>query len=406
MSRLDKARSCERNVGNQRSSAHLLGLSNNLPEVYNIMLQQSNYPGHSTFHWALTALYGSHVRRDLNKLTSQIWNLARTEAGLEYLLQCRRWGVYPKFISKSIRIMRRGDHLDRLIRRLPARFLRAAICDVRRRRSQLWSSLDQLWSQLYEALNDIRQWNHLVILKDHLYFASINFTTLRLRRKFSALFVTPPDSDYYIGQPDFSPTLRPLQNRLILTTGTSDAANGRPPAEPIQALQRSVATHLDPVPTNDIDIQGSQLSDVSEYFSGLSEPDFLDQGFLHFDSDCSSNERRHSDPMDRSIDADADFVVSIEQATLERSLVLGDPIELEPLVHTPLVLDDLPLANLLIAIPLPAPEDDHLKCTRSGTERCETMWPGHKSQRQTSDGFTGGASQSGFEIPCVSKSHS
>ncbi len=53
-----------------------------------------------------------------------------------------------------------------------------------------------------------------------------------------------------------------------------------------------------------------------------------------------------------------DLLVPVEQDSLDRSLVLGDPID--SFIPLPAIEDILPMANSTVPIPLPAPNDDHL----------------------------------------------
>ncbi len=132
---------------------------------------QTQDPANVTIHGALTALYGGDVCRDLNKLTSLIGKLSRTEASLQFLLNCRRHNVTPRFIMNTIRLSRQGHYVSRLLFRLPAHFLQAAIRDGRQRHAVLQKSLDCVWVRLSKTIKDQHDWNNIVSQKDAFYWS-------------------------------------------------------------------------------------------------------------------------------------------------------------------------------------------------------------------------------------------
>ncbi len=160
------------------------------------MSQQLSDPVVLTFHAALNAKYGSDVRQDLNKLTLYLRRLALSSCALDFLLHCRRFNVIPKFISNAIKVAHTGDHLARLVKKLPSRFLRAAIRDARQRLAQTQQTVDLCWLRLSSAIADNGIWNSLVARKDFLFARSADQVSLRLRRKFSELFFSAPDCPY------------------------------------------------------------------------------------------------------------------------------------------------------------------------------------------------------------------
>ncbi len=153
-------------------------------------------PDRSTLSRALTATYGSEARRCSNKLTASLRKMALATCGLQFLLQCRRHHVYPKFSSDCLRLSQNGEHLTKLVRKLPGRILRAAICDSRQRVFETQWSVDFYWMSLHAIVKDSTLWDAFVSQKDSMYFQAVSAASLRLRRKFTALFTCPPNSAY------------------------------------------------------------------------------------------------------------------------------------------------------------------------------------------------------------------
>ncbi len=85
--------------------------------------------------------------------------------------------------------------MERLAAKLPGRLLRAATRDVRTRLAQLQTEVDALWETLFHTITDARLWNALVAQKDNFYFAIHASVTDRLKRKLSALFISPPGNE-------------------------------------------------------------------------------------------------------------------------------------------------------------------------------------------------------------------
>ncbi len=103
------------------------------------------------------------------------------------------------FISQSIKFAQIGRHLERLAEKLPKRMLRAGIRDIRSRIVRLECQVDALWAGLFRTVLDATLWNGLVEQKDT-YFSFVQLSSsLRLRRKFVALFCAkyPVPNDPY-----------------------------------------------------------------------------------------------------------------------------------------------------------------------------------------------------------------
>ncbi len=147
-------------------------------------------------HRALTAKYGSICNRNVNHLTIVLRKLAMTTSSLDFLLRCKRFGVFPNFISRAVRFARNGQCMRRLAERLPLRMLRASIRDTRVRLGHLERDLDGAWLCLYRTVSDARLWNALVGQKDAYYTTIYSAATLRLARKFAAL--CPDYSDGFL----------------------------------------------------------------------------------------------------------------------------------------------------------------------------------------------------------------
>ncbi len=128
-------------------------------------------------HLALKATYGSDCVWNLNRLSALLRKLALSSTGLIFLLRCRRFNIFPKFVLRSVRFARLGRHLERLAVRLPRRILHAAIRDVRAREACLQQELNFVWNSLYRLITDASLWNRLVFQKDnyfsHLFTAAI-----------------------------------------------------------------------------------------------------------------------------------------------------------------------------------------------------------------------------------------
>ncbi len=139
-------------------------------------------------HLALKAEYGSDCARNLNCLSTLLRKLAITDSGLTFLLKCRGRRVFPAFISRSVKFVRTGRHLERLAEKLPTRMLRAAIRDLRSRLASLQKEVDSVWVRLFSIVTDVALWNGLVQQKDSLFASILATSTLRLRHKFTGLF--------------------------------------------------------------------------------------------------------------------------------------------------------------------------------------------------------------------------
>ncbi len=152
------------------------------------MSEQLCDPDRPALHFILNTVYGSQVRWDLNQLTASLRKLASVSCGLEFLLYCREFRVFPKFVTGAIRLSQLGGHLSRLARRFPLRILRAAIRDMRCRCAEAQQTVNDYWIRLFHAVKDNELWDFLVLQKDSMYNRAVWTVSLRLRRKFSALF--------------------------------------------------------------------------------------------------------------------------------------------------------------------------------------------------------------------------
>ncbi len=150
----------------------------------------------STLHQALTAIYGSETRRDLNRLTVLLRRMALSACGLEFLLHCRRHNVFPNFITNSFKFSQAGDHLCRLVEKLLAQIRRAAIKDSCECLAETQCSVDNCWRWLSASIKENTHWDILVAQKDTFYTRTVQDVSLRLRWKFTALFAGPPNSTY------------------------------------------------------------------------------------------------------------------------------------------------------------------------------------------------------------------
>ncbi len=138
-------------------------------------------------HQALKAAYGSGIQRNSNRLTALLRSLAGSIASLAFLLECRRSDIFPLFISRMVRIVPTGQHLQRLTEKLPRRLLRATIRDVRTRLAYFQKEVDCLWTVLHGVISDPSLWNGLVMQKDSLFAHTLTLATQRLERKFRTL---------------------------------------------------------------------------------------------------------------------------------------------------------------------------------------------------------------------------
>ncbi len=149
-----------------------------------------------SLHQNLKNIYGSPCDRNLNHLTICLRKLAITSSGLEFLVRCRDFHVFPNFIHKSIKFARLGRSLQRLAVRLPHRMLNAAIRDLRVRSLQLQQDVDSIWLCLFRTIRDRGLWNELVNQKDNYYQTIYGASNLRLRKKFIRLFAIYPNDTY------------------------------------------------------------------------------------------------------------------------------------------------------------------------------------------------------------------
>ncbi len=171
-------------------------------------------------HSVLNTTYGS-CHRNLNSLTTVLRKCAISTAGLVYLLKCRRHKVFPAFVTRSVRFMQLGQHLQRLAGKLPLKMLRAAIRDMRARCTQLQWEIDSIWRDLYSVIIDSELWNALVWQKDSYYSSIYRTATVRLRGKFAALFTSCPTDPYL----DVDKRSVSAQTALSLEIPRSSASN-------------------------------------------------------------------------------------------------------------------------------------------------------------------------------------
>ncbi len=150
-------------------------------------------------HSALKALYGSFCKRNLNCLSALLQKHAITTSGLQFLLKCRQYHVFPVFITRAINFSQLGRHLERIAEKLPARMLRAAIRDLRARLAGQQSDINDVWSDLFEQITDQVLWNALVDQKDAFYGYHRCKATKRLQAKFIGLFARGLPNDPYCG---------------------------------------------------------------------------------------------------------------------------------------------------------------------------------------------------------------
>ncbi len=148
-------------------------------------------------HGALTAEYGSNCHRNCNDLSACLRKLSGSVSSLVFLLKCRQYRVFPKFISKSIRFCQLGRHMERLAHKIPRRLLSAAIRDIRARTSWLEKEADSIWNSLFRMVIDAHLWNALVQQKDWQYYSSLMSSTSRLQKKFVRLFRGEVPNDPY-----------------------------------------------------------------------------------------------------------------------------------------------------------------------------------------------------------------
>ncbi len=107
--------------------------------------------------------------------------------------------MYPKFATATVSFSQRGPGLCRLAGRLPRRILLTAIRDQRLFLSRAYAEVDSYWRRLRAIILDSVLWNRLVLQKDEFFYRCCSERSLRLRRKFSALFAPrwKPDTSYY-----------------------------------------------------------------------------------------------------------------------------------------------------------------------------------------------------------------
>ncbi len=116
--------------------------------------------------------------------------------GLQFLLKCHQFHMYPAFISRTINFAHYGHHLERLAMRLPGWMLRATICDMQARLASTQTDLDAVWLLLFDQISDNKHWNALVLHKDISYSHLLAICTKRLQKKFTGLFAHIPNDPY------------------------------------------------------------------------------------------------------------------------------------------------------------------------------------------------------------------
>ncbi len=194
-------------------------------------------------HQALKATYGRLCFQNISHLTTLLRTVAKSNASLVYLLNCRWYRVYPPFVTRSVRFGQPGRNLERLAARLPQRILRAAIRDARSRLALLESQVNTIWTLLYRTITDVRLWNALTLQKDFYYSYYLRLASQRLQRKFFALRAWPSDGSVHDAQD---------RNRSLLDDSDGEAAI-RPPviacglgtASPDPNFQNSIHEALD-----------------------------------------------------------------------------------------------------------------------------------------------------------------
>ncbi len=317
----------------------------------------NGHPEILTFHRALNASNGGQIRQDLNRLTTLLRKLSLAES------------------------LQQGDHVARLARRLPIRILRAAIRDQRFRRAEFQNSVNYLWIRLYHTINDEFQWDMLIAQKDKFYFSAVQSATSHLRKKFTSLFVNPPDCVYCLlpartgmdrdvrddVQRDVAnePRSRSAVSDLLDATQICDS-----PVSPLQnspdSLSRSGSASLtfwsldsDSLQhtccPNNATVLSDNFPSPAISFGSVAGSGLLDQGFL-----CADNDSLPSLPQEEIA---ASTMNILSQSSARMQYEEGDEFQLaDPSVPIPLPApeaseDLIPLADLVWGMNVPVLED-------------------------------------------------